>query len=248
MTTYPAIMDGVWSCYPSLLQRRAAARGDSLSLVGPVPLPWVAQQIPAGSATAGLPGWTSKEMRDGNAWQPHYGKMSDWMTNHNPDNVMILAGGTDWGAFSANYALSQANRDAIHAEIRARLSGLADAALAHDPTTRVFMSSYLQNGYSHYYSSMWYDYYVAMREEIIDIVDERKQLGFDIYFVDIFTDFSSVPGVHVDDDLVHPNAAGIMVMTENFESALYGAVPEPGTMLALGGIGLVAAVRSRRKN
>lgn len=181
---------------------------------------------------AGQPSWNVASLTFGQAALPDRGNVTQWMTTYQPDIVLLMAGTND----SAEYKNNPAG-------MRTRYNELLDAIFAVDPTVQVHMASIPKANSSfgaHYLHHLAHATNVSIM--VPEIVAERQLAGRSIYYVDMFTALDPDTDLA---DFVHPNAQGYGKIAARWEQSLQ-AVPEPTSMIALGGLVGLMMRRKRR--
>ena len=176
---------------------------------------------------AGQPAWNVASLTFGQASLPDRGNVSQWMADHAPDVVLLMAGTND----SAEYKNNPAG-------MRTRYNELLDAIFAVDPTVQVHMASIPKANSSfgaHYLHHLAHATNISVM--VPEIVLERQLAGRSIYYVDMFSALNPDTDLA---DFVHPNAQGYAKIASRWDQSLQ-AVPEPSSLMIVGGlIGLLA--------
>lgn len=181
---------------------------------------------------AGQPSWNVASLTFGQAALPDRGNVTAWMTAYAPDVVLLMAGTND----SAEYKNNPAG-------MRSRYNELLDAIFAVDPTVQVHMAS-IPKANSSFGANYLHHLAHATNVSVMvpEIVAERQLAGRSIFYVDMFTALDPATDVA---DFVHPNAQGYGKIAARWEQSLQ-AVPEPTSMIALGGLVGLMMRRKRR--
>lgn len=178
----------------------------------------------------GHSGWEVSHMLNGHPIQTGDGKMSDWLSLHNPDTILFMGGGNDF----QNVAM----RD--RANLKALLTSVGNEFEAFAPNATVFWAGSIKNKW------VVMDSYLTMLDEVVaEVVAEQRLLGRDFVYVDMLTALDPNAGTFTSGDNSHPNNLGYEAIAERWSTSL-AAVPEPGSIILIG-LGLGALCRRRKK-
>ncbi|MER2996568.1 GDSL-type esterase/lipase family protein [Pontibacter populi] len=158
-------------------------------------------------------GWSADQILNGNNGQPNAGKLNDWLTNYNPDFVLMHVGTNDmFRNEPINETLDELRE--VVAQIRDKNPNVTILLAKLIPADPGKAGPAAANNI------------ILFNEEIPELVQELNSAASPVMLVDQFAGFNATEGSDTWDG-IHPNNSGEVKMAQRWFDAIYPLLVQP---------------------
>jgi lysophospholipase L1-like esterase len=191
---------------------------DTYQFVGP--LNWgVFSSVPAQNIHAGFGGWSTRHLLESRVDDPR-GEVSTWLRDSQPDTIVFSAGTNDIWDMTNGFVWNFFAQRLIHTLMYARYTKIASEAFTFTNRNVKLIMFSPPRRLSHGVGSYYYNFNRKCGQVMKQVVYDFKQRGYDITFVDVWSQMSDT-NIYTVTDGIHINNLGASVIAKSIYQELH---------------------------